>query len=131
MVTHPIQNARDQIKVKPDKGAMVGQVFSITMEKPLSNMVVRLAQVFWNEDKSEGAYVLEGATSPGDDTDDEGIFVFNDLSPADYVIVVGDIMGDYEIISEADGKAKIYTIEAGSILQVEQLKVHLPQAIAP
>lgn len=127
----PLALAASQLKKPSTNGAMVGQVISNQTGKPLADTVVRLAKVFWNEDHSEGAYVLEGATSPGDDTDEMGIFVFEDLKPAEYVIVVGDIMGDYEIISEPDGKAKIYTVEEGAVLQIDPLNVNLPKVANP
>lgn len=78
--------------------------------QPMSDTTVRLAKVIWNADKSDGAFVLEGGTSPIATTDGSGVFTFRELPPGDYVIVVGDVYGKHEIISEPDGKAAIYTV---------------------
>lgn len=118
--------ARDA-KAVEGKSALVGQVFSIYTKMPLPNTIVRLAKVFWNEDHSDGTYILEGATSPGYITDEFGVFLFEDLEPADYVVVIGDIVGYHVIIKEPDGKAKVYTLKPGEVLNLGVIDVELPQ----
>jgi len=126
--TSLIQNAANKIEVSDTQAAIVGQVSSNNTSEPLTETVVWLAKVFWNEDQSEGAYVLDGAASPSDITDENGVFVFKELKPAEYVIVVGDLMGDHEIIREEEGgKVKIYNADPGMIIQVEPLSVDLPK----
>jgi hypothetical protein len=105
---------------------MTGQVFSIPSgSKPLAGVVVRLARVFWNEQKTDGAFALEAARSPSTFTDADGVFFFSDLEPADYVIVVGELQGDHVIISEPTGKARIFTAESDKIVDVGKLTVDL------
>jgi hypothetical protein len=79
--------------------------------------------VFWNEDHSDGAFVLEGATSPSAVTDEQGRFAFANIAPGDYVAVVGDVLGYHEIISESGGKATIFTAETGKIVNIGTLTV--------
>ena len=121
-----INNYLETVVVNQVQGAMVGQIISTTDNQPLTNTVVRLAKVLWDDKSSEGTFVLSGASSPGDITDELGVFVIDELDPADYVIVVGDVIGYNEIISESDGSAKIYTIVAGEALEIESLRVNLP-----
>ena len=124
--TEHLQGYVDTIEVTQDKGAILGQIISNTEDQPLTGTVVRLAEVFWNDDNSDGAFVLKGGASPGNFTDENGVFVIQDLEPADYVIVVGEVIGTHEIVSEPDGSAKIYAVIAGEVLLIEPLHVNLP-----
>jgi hypothetical protein len=116
-----------QITLTPTKAALSGKVYTSYSGslQPLKGTVVRLAKVFWNNDKTDGAFVLEGGSSPSTITNQKGEFVFGNIDPADYVVVVGDAEGDNEIIAETNGKAKIYKVEADKILDVGTLKVKL------
>jgi uncharacterized membrane protein len=113
----------------PETGmaTIVGQIISMDTDKPLGNTVVRLAEVYYEGD--EGAYVLDTAFSPGDITNAEGYFVFPSTKAGDYVIVVGDIekYGEYEIIAESSGKAKVWKAKANEITDVGKLIVNLPK----
>ena len=105
---------------------LMGRLISASNGAPLGNTVIRLARVFWNQDHTEGVYVLEGARSPSYITDGEGFFAFTNVEPADYVIVVGDIYGNYVVISNPDGTAKIFSVEEGKIIDIGQIRVKLP-----
>ncbi len=123
------ENPALQMSVDPAESVIAGRVVSLVNGKrqPLPDTVVRLANIYWNEDKSEGAFVVEGATSPSDITDENGFFAFTGLKPGEYVIVVGDLIGKNVIISEPSGKAKIWTTEGGKVLDVGTLEVDLSQ----
>ena len=110
------------------KGSMVGRLVSDTQGgKPLANTVIRLAEIYYNEDKSASNWVLEGATSPGIDTDANGYFTFNNIAARDYVMIVGDFNDQYYVMVQADGKhAIIYTIEPGKVLDVQTVKAEFP-----
>ena len=116
-----------QITLTPTKAALIGKVYTnyTGEQKPLAGTVVRLAKVFWNGDQTDGAFVLEGGTSPSAITDQNGEFAFVNITPADYVIVIGDAEGDNEIISEANGRARFYTVESDKILDIGTLEVNL------
>ena len=111
----------------PDRTAITGRILSLqsTSSAPISGVVVRLARVFWNEDKSDGAFAVEAAQSPSTITDANGAFFLGDLEPADYVIVVGDLEGDNVIISEGGEKARVFSTHPGEILKVGDLRVDL------
>jgi hypothetical protein len=115
------------ITLTPTKAILSGKVYTSYSGslQPLKGTVVRLAKVFWNSDKTDGAFVLEGASSPSAITNQNGEFAFGNIAPADYVIVVGDAEGDNEIIGETNGKAKIYQVQPDKILDVGILKVKL------
>jgi len=122
-----VQEAMDQIELEPGKAAIVGQVVTNASGEPvlLPGTVVRLAQVFWNEENSDGAFVLEGGSSPSDITNEMGVFVHSNIDPADYVVVVGEVIGIHEIISNPDGSAKIFTAKDGQITDVGIIRVSI------
>ena len=54
-----------------------------------------------------------------------GVFSHENIEPADYVVVVGEVIGIHEIISNSDGSAKIYTAEEGQIIDVGIIRVSI------
>lgn len=104
------------------KGAMVGRLLT-SKDIPMSNSVVRLARVFWDDEHEGGTFVLEAARSPATISDTGGHFVFSNLSPGDYVMVVGEVPDDNVIIADSDGTARIFTVNAGQVADVGDIIV--------
>ncbi len=116
-----------QVDVAPSRSAVVGRVLSTRngQRQPLAGVAVRLGRVHWNEQKTDGAFVFEGASGPVTTSDREGIFVIANVEPGDYVLMFGDPLGRYEIISETSGRAKVYSALAGKALDVGTIVVGL------
>lgn len=114
-----------QFTIAPSKSAVIGRIVLISgnQRKELANTVVRLAPVQWNEQKTDGIFVLDTAHSPGTITRTDGLFTFINIEPADYVIIVGDVMGVHAIILESDGRVKIFRAEANQTLDVGTLEI--------
>jgi hypothetical protein len=110
----------------PESGtsSVFGRVFSKKTNEPLVNILVRIARVV--RQGGDGAFVLEDAFSPGSLTNEEGYFVISNVDPIEYVIVVGDVNLDYDIIAEDSGRAKVWQTIKGQVLDVGELKVDLP-----
>lgn len=123
----PVAMQPSSIVPVPGTAVVVGRAVTAETNNPafLVSMPVRLARVFWNADKSDGAFVLEGATSPSALIQEDGSFVFLNVVPADYVIVIGDPFGYNAIITEPNGKARVITVEAGKTFNVGTLMVTL------
>lgn len=113
------------ITLTPKKSAVIGRVIQISgnQRKSLANTSVRLAKTQWNEQKTEGIFVLDTANSPGALTRSDGSFALVNIEPGDYVIIVGDVIGVHVIVSEPDGKAKVYTAEQDQILDIGTLEI--------
>jgi hypothetical protein len=120
----------DDITVSAAESAVVGRVVSPSGlgTEPLPKTEVRLASVFWNDDKSEGAFVVDATSGPTAITDQNGAFAFDELRPTDYVLVVGDLFGQHVILSNPDGSAMIYTATVGQVLDVGDIEVDLASA---
>jgi protocatechuate 3,4-dioxygenase beta subunit len=109
------------------KAGMTGKVLSTTLGgRPLSQTPVRLGRIYWNADKTDGAYVFEGGTSPSAVTSADGTFAFENIEPGDYAIAVGDLMGNSVLIRGANQKARIITLVSDQVIDVGTLQVALP-----
>ena len=98
-----------------EQATITGVVISQRTNEPIVEVPVQLAGVYYEGDR--GAYVLDTAQSPTATTDGQGRFVFVDIEPRDYVIVIGNVeINDYVIIPEESGRAKIWTAVSGEIL---------------
>ncbi len=115
------------ITPEDDEAVIVGRVISTADggRSPLAETTVWLGTVHYNEDRSEGAYFIDGSASPSTFTDADGAFVFRDLEAREYVIVVGDLNGLNSVLQNDDGSARIYTPALGEVLDVETLEVEL------
>jgi hypothetical protein len=100
-----------------------GQVISEKEKIPIENIVVRLAEVY--REGEEAVFILDGAFSPGDITDDSGNFIIADIEAGEYVIVVGDVTDRYVIISESPNKAKVWEARPNEILEIGELLVNI------
>ena len=106
-----------------DKAIITGRLINATDGKPMSGILVRLAEVYRN-DAGEGSYVLDQALSPGTESDENGYYVFENLTPGEFVLVLGDPLVKYLIISEPNSeKAKVWKVEPGKILDIGELSV--------
>ena len=94
--------------------------------EPMGNTGLRLAKVFWeDETRDNGTFILDGAFSPATISSPDGSFAFVDIEPGEYVLVIGDLMQDHEIVSEPNGDAAIWTTKTGEITDVGTIEVFL------
>lgn len=92
--------------------------------RPLPNIVMRLAEVVRGEGQ-EGAFVLDAAQSPGSSTDGQGYFVFSNIPPQEYVVVVGDVEGAYKIATDDQGMTRVWDAKVNEITDAGEIKVDL------
>lgn len=104
--------------VTPAQGAsaVTGVILSQENGQPLSGISVHLAEVF--RQGNEAAYILNTATSPSTVTDRAGQFAISNIPPREYVIVIGDPSARYAILTEPDGRAKVWSTQPGKILDI-------------
>ena len=118
------------VTLAPDLAGITGQAISISggQREPLVATEVRLAYIAWNEDKSDGAFYQDDATSPITITNEAGFFTFSNIEVRDYVIVIGDLFGVNVPLANPDGSAQIFTPTVGQILDVGVLEVDIVNA---
>ncbi|MDD5370841.1 MAG: hypothetical protein PHQ40_17300 [Anaerolineaceae bacterium] len=108
--------------IQSGKATVVGILVSEQGNKPFSETIVRLAEVYYQGDK--GAYALDVANSPGAITDKNGYFIFPNIVARKYVFVVGDPMGSYLIYQDKQGTAVVWDATADKVLDLGTIKVN-------
>jgi hypothetical protein len=104
------------------KAVVTGKVISTNTNQPLKTQVW-LAEVHRQGDQA--VYVLNAVSSPGIYSDETGVFVLTNVTPQEYVIVVGSPEGQNEVINDNSGKPKVWNIPVDQIYDVGELKVAL------
>lgn len=107
---------------QPGEAVVIGKVFASDGSN-LSNSPVRLAEVYRSENNS-GAFALDEATSPSTMTDENGEYVFLNIVPGEYVMVVGSINTKYMIIANPDGTAIVQDIKPDVVTEIEPITVN-------
>ena len=106
-----------------DKATVIGQVWIRIPSKPLSNTLVKLAEVYG--EGQDGAYVLDAYFSPGATTDADGYFIMENIPAIGYVVVVGDVFDVYKVVQTEKGTPKVWTTMPGEVLDLGTLPVSL------
>ena len=94
---------------EPKTGTVVGRLVSSTSGVPLNREIVRLGEVECPEGveptskRTQCVWTLSNAFSPSTFTDENGFFVFNDVEPRDYVVIIGDMIGKNTKIADDSG----------------------------
>jgi hypothetical protein len=101
---------------EPGKANVVGKIQS-TQSGISEGIIVRMAEIYRNEE-GEGVYALDTASSPYTTTDENGHFLFENVEAMDYVIIVGDPMTKYQIITDTEGQARVWTVPADETTDV-------------
>jgi hypothetical protein len=137
----PLPNAiYPEATADAETGILMGRIVSTYDQQPrlMIGTSVRLGTIYWNPSSTDktistpsaeedGVFVIEGGSSPGALTDETGIFVIKDLSPGEYVMAVGDLIGLHEFIIAENGEdAEVFDVEAGAVLNVGTIEVNLP-----
>lgn len=109
----------------PEQGmtTVTGRVVSNESGKPKTDTIIRLAGVVRQGD--EGAFVLDVAFSPGALSDENGNFIFENVKPLEYVIVIGDVEDIYEVVTDEEGKPKTWETQADQVVDVGEIRVNL------
>ena len=115
------------VEVLPPKAnntTVTGIVLSEKNNSPIVNVPIFLAEVYY--EGGQGAFVLDGASSPYTTSDSTGRFAFVDIPAGDYVVVIGNPeVTDYEIVLDETGKAQVWTANPGEILDLKEIRVDL------
>jgi hypothetical protein len=102
---------------EPGKSTVLGTL--VTPEQtPLNDVVVRLAEVYRFGDE-QGTFILDEAQSPSTISQEDGQYIFLNISPGEYVLFVGRLHAEYKVVSEADEIPIIYEVGPGEILEIE------------
>lgn len=119
------QNKKPQIEIPTpsnDQAIIYGQILT-QKGIPLQNTSVRLADVYRGED-NDGAFALDEAFSPSALSDENGVYLFADVKPGEYVLFIGSINSNYMIVGNEDGSAIVYKVLPNEVLEIEPISVN-------
>lgn len=110
----------EYVSIPDGKTAISGFLVSGKEMKPVTGMVVRLGDVVWNHDKTDGNFIIDGSHSPSILSDEKGYFLLNDLEVKDYVIVLGNLDENPIVITlkEENKKARILSPSANQLYSI-------------
>lgn len=111
------QETNNIFEPEPGKSIIYGKLISESTS-PQEGVVVRLAKVYGGDSKG-GAYVLDDSNSPKAITDENGEYYFFSLLPGEYVLIVGNLDSNFEIINKSDNEPIVYSISPGEVLQID------------
>lgn len=129
-----VQPSARQTKVvaKPDTAAMTGIVRS-TATRPARGLQtsVWLARVYYGEGNSKEStpppggwpFILDTANGPVVQSAEDGFFVFEDIVPGEFVLVLGDPMDQSYIVPNEQDFPRIFSLTAGEVLDIGLLDV--------
>jgi hypothetical protein len=108
---------------EPNNSTVTGTVVGTSTNQPITRTPVYLAQIVWDTDHKEAAFVLNISNSPAAQTDENGFFVFSKVQPAEYAIIVGDYYGRNDVLRESNGNARIFQPQAGQIFEIGKIEM--------
>ena len=109
------------------RAVVKGRLWSSITNQPITNAVVRLAEIYYGtkeqeEQKTGGVFALDNAFSPSTFSDDQGYFTFTDVEARDYVVLVGDVLGDWALgLDDSKEKPKVWTAVEQSVTDIGEI----------
>lgn len=113
------------------KGGLVGRLLQFGTNKPLANQNLSLPAIVCppnvaEKDKREQCiYVIDDAFDPSTLTDSEGRFVFQNIGAGEYILLIGNRVTRYTILTDELNQPLIWKVEADKVLDLGDLVVEL------
>lgn len=114
---------------KPGTASVAGRLISKITGQPLDHVVVRLAEIYCPSGvgkavvRSKCVWSLDDAFSPSTFTDANGYFVFMDVHPRDYIVLIGNMVMKYAIIKDNQNQPMMWTADANKIVKIGEFTV--------
>lgn len=116
----------ENIEAAPGQAVVIGRVFSSQTLMPIANTPIRLAEIYYADetrDPATAAWALNNASSPFAYSDENGLFVFENVPAQDYVLFIGDMEGKYTVAVKEDGFPEAYSFEADTVTNLGDIGV--------
>ncbi len=111
----------------PDKGIITGRFVDYLSGEPAAEMVVYLGELSPLEgDPGSHIIVMLPSSSPSTTTDKNGYFVFYDVEPDTYAMVIWTPGNSWVVADPETGLDILVTVEPGAITDLGELAIDLP-----
>lgn len=106
-----------------NKAVITGVLLEGTEElEPASSAILYLADIVNSTDGRKAAASFDRASSPNTQTDAHGRFVFSEVDPGEYSLVLDRVYNSF-LLHDPDGEGDLlFTAEAGEILDLGKLE---------
>ncbi len=114
---------------KVGTASVTGRLTSKITGEPLNHAVVRLAEVYCPSDvkkvdtRTKCVWALDGAFSPSTFTDATGNFVFTDVPPRQYIVLIGDMVMKYALVNNDKKEPMMWIVEANKVVRTGDFAV--------
>jgi hypothetical protein len=110
----------------PDAGVIVGTIFSTKMNGPLPNMGVYLGEYMYMTPGPDYLVTIRQESSLHTFTDSQGRFVFENVPPGKYPILLWTPFSSHVIPDEKHEKELVVEITAGKVTDLDLIEVEWP-----
>ena len=112
----------DASLIKPDKGmsGIVGKVVNASDVWP-GRMIFVFAAEYYGSSTKEGVYILETSLVPKALLDENLIFVLNNISPKEYILLIGP-NPEASIPIKENGLPKVFEVESDEVLNIGSIE---------
>lgn len=127
----PVATAAGVAAPAAGKGALAGRLIQFGSNKPLVNQNLSLPAIVCppgvaEKDKREQCiYVIDDAFDPSVLTDGEGHFIFQNITAGEYILLIGNRVTRYTILTDELNQPLIWKVEADKVVDLGDLVVEL------
>ena len=110
--------------ISGEEGGLAGQIVVVrpTGDVAVSGLVIGLAEVILGDDGLPKASGYEASAAPKATTDDYGRFVFNNLKPGLYTLVLDAVVTQYQLDEAETGDTILVEVKADEVVELGELR---------
>lgn len=107
-----------------DTGGLIGQIIVTrpTGDVAVAGLVIGLAEVILGDDGLPKASGYEASAAPKTTTDDYGRFVFNNLKPGRYTLILDAVVTQYQLDNVETGDTIVIEVKPNAVLDLGELR---------
>jgi len=107
-----------------DTGGLTGQIIVTrpTGDVAVAGLVIGLAEVILGDDGLPKASGYEASAAPKATTDDYGRFVFNNLKPGRYTLILDAVVTQYQLDNAETGDTILIEVTPNTVLDLGELR---------
>ncbi len=111
----------------PERGVVTGVLFNQTFDAPMPDTELYLAPLIKSDDGRMEVARFDIKVAPKTRTDSTGQFVFADIAPGRYAIILGGVFDQYLVTDARNGQESIFSLEGGQTVDLDEIWVLPPE----